>query len=108
MAVERWTERAQAFDLNLTNNRWAVPTYGAEVATLSAEAHSTWAGTVTVYRSHDGVTPAALETVVSFAAVGMCSAFDCSGFPFIVWQVTATAGSAKYANLITHLSKSVN
>lgn len=98
----------QAFDMSLTNNRWAVKTSGADTYTVSAEPLTTWStGVITIYRSSDGVTPYALESAKTLTAAEMENQDDCSGYPYLIFQVTTTVAST-YVNITVNLMRSVS
>jgi len=96
----------QAFDMSLTKNRWTVPTKGADTFTVSAEPIVSWAGEITVYRSSNGVVGYAQESAMVITAAGMKNETGCSGYPFLVFEVSST-GSA-FVNLTVNLCRSVD
>lgn len=97
----------QAFDLSLSKNRWTVPTNGADTFTVFGEAITTWTtGVVTVYRSVDGVTGYAQEIAMTLTAAGAKAQTDCSGFPFLVFEVTTT--QSVFVNLTVNLMRSTD
>lgn len=104
MSMQQRREYYQRFDTTLAGNFWRLPTLGAELAIVGAEAQTTWpsGAVVTWYRSLDGVTPYALETAVFLSAVGLSATIDAAGFPYLIAQVTTAA--AGYINLYAEFS----
>ena len=97
----------QAFDMSLSKNRWTVPTKGADTFTVSTELVTTIStGEITVYRSNDGVTGYAQETAMTITAAGMKDQTDCSGYPYLVFEVTTT--ESVFVNLTVNLTRSVD
>lgn len=107
MSVIQRKAYKQAFDLSLSKNRWTVPTGGADTFTVSAEAITTWAsGVITVYRSNDGITGYAQETAMTLTAAGMKDQTDCSGYPYLIFEVTTT--ESVFVNLTVNFTRSVD
>ena len=96
----------QAFDLNYTNNVWAVDVAKYSTATVQAEAVTTWTtAIITVQRSDDGINGYGLETALTIGPAstvvppGMSTVIDVTGFKFLLLKLTTINGSAVYANL---------
>jgi len=51
---------------------------------------------LTVYRSNDGTTPAALSTPVTLGAPGMTAAIDCSAFAWLGVALTTTGSAGQW------------
>lgn len=97
----------QAFDMSLTKNRWTVPTRGADTFTAFGQAITVWAtGTINVYRSFDGVTKYDQEVAMQLSSAEAKIQTDCSGFPFLVFEVGTT--ESVFVNIHVVLSRSVD
>lgn len=93
----------QAFDTTLLNNFWSVATSGADSFTVQTSPLTTVTGTTTVYRSSDGVTVDALEIATTITAAGFKPQMDCSGFPYLVFKITAVGTT--YINFHVNLMR---
>lgn len=108
MTMKQDTLRYQSFAIGEPKNRWIVPTDGAEICLVSMELQTTiGAAVITIYRSLDGITPAALESAQTLSAAAMSATIDSAGFPFLILQLSTTGTAATFANLNVTRSRSV-
>lgn len=107
MSVVIYSDYYQAFDMSLTKNRWTVPTLGADTFTVFGQAITVWSsGTINVYRSFNGVTKYDQEVAMQLSGATASDQTDCSGFPFLVFEVGTT--ESVFVNIRVNLSRSVD
>lgn len=100
MAIEIKTDRVQQWDLGYINNRWVVPTEGAESMLFTGEAQTAWgAAKVTLYLSADGILPVPNAATQELNSTALSAIVDCANVPFVIAKLSTIGTASTYANL---------